>query len=86
MTDKTIQDLQRENDILRAIIAKGPMDCIYCGLPAKDIAKCQSGFPGCGRGDDMMCDPRGDPLKKPIDCKEVSKCKNMKEAYSGFVR
>jgi len=50
--------LQQENDTLRAIIAKGPMDCVYCGLPATDMSKCASGFPGCARADDMLGDPR----------------------------
>lgn len=45
---------QIENDLLRGLLAKGGKDCIYCGLPAADIAKCKSGFPGCARMDDIM--------------------------------
>lgn len=45
---------QIENDLLRGLLAKGDEDCIYCGLPAADIAKCKSGFPGCARMDDIM--------------------------------
>ena len=60
-TGRSPMDLQRENDTLRAMIAKGPMDCVYCGLPAADMNKCASGFPGCGRADDMMADPRPEP-------------------------
>jgi len=44
----------QENDKLRALLAQGQGDCIYCNLPAVDIAKCASGFPGCGRMDDIM--------------------------------
>ena len=68
------RDLQRENDILRAMIAKGPMDCVYCGLPAADMNKCASGFPGCGRADDMMADPRPDmpPPVAPAQSSEAT--------------
>jgi len=43
-----------ENDLLRGLLAKGEKDCVYCGLPAADISKCRSGFPGCARMDDIM--------------------------------
>lgn len=49
--------LKDENDTLRGIVAFENIDCIYCGLPKADMAKCASGFPGCGRGDDMLCAP-----------------------------
>ena len=48
--------LLNENDTLRGLVAKGQGDCIYCGLKAEDMAKCASGFPGCGRMDDLMTD------------------------------
>jgi hypothetical protein len=44
-----------ENDTLRGLLAKGQGPCVYCQLPAEEIAKCKSGFPGCGRMDDIMC-------------------------------
>lgn len=46
--------LRVENDTLRGLLARGDKDCPYCGLPAADIAKCRSGFPGCARMDDIM--------------------------------
>jgi hypothetical protein len=46
--------LQAENDQLRCLIAKSDMDCIYCGLPKARMAWCASGFPGCGRADDLI--------------------------------
>ena len=46
--------LRAENDKLRGLLAKGGKDCAYCGLPAEDIARCASGFPGCARMDDIM--------------------------------
>jgi hypothetical protein len=55
-----IEELQKENDTLRAIIAKSEIACIYCGLPASDLARCPHGFPGCSRADDMLNDPRED--------------------------
>lgn len=54
---KRIAELEQENDKLRGIIANAPIPCIYCKLPKDDMAKCRSGFPGCARADDMMCDP-----------------------------
>ena len=42
---------QNVNDQLRKKWAESPMDCLYCGLSKADMAKCVSGFPGCGRAD-----------------------------------
>lgn len=47
------REYQEENDTLRVLLAKGKGPCVYCQLPAEDIAKCQFGFPGCGRMDDL---------------------------------
>jgi len=49
-----VAKLENENNALRALLAQGQGDCIYCNLPAVDIAKCSSGFPGCARMDDIM--------------------------------
>ena len=46
--------LIRENRQMRMIIANSGMDCIYCGLPKNDMAKCQQDFPGCSRAGDLM--------------------------------
>jgi hypothetical protein len=46
--------LRKENEIMRGLIADSNMECIYCGLPKAEMAKCPSGFPGCGRGDDIL--------------------------------
>mgnify|MGYP001586197335 FL=1 len=54
MKDLEIEKLLKENDILRNIIAKSNLDCIYCGLNKDDMAKCKSGFPGCGRMGDIL--------------------------------
>lgn len=48
-----VKDLAAENDRMRALLAYGSDPCVYCGLPKDDMAKCASGFPGCGRADDM---------------------------------
>lgn len=45
--------LQKENNTLRGLLGNSAKDCVYCGLPAKDQAKCKSGFPGCARADDQ---------------------------------
>lgn len=47
-------ELTDENDKLRGLLAKGKGDCVYCQLPADQIAKCKSGFPGCARMDDIV--------------------------------
>ena len=52
--DKILSRFKEENNKLRGLLAKGQGDCVYCGLPAADIAKCPSGFPGCARMDDIV--------------------------------
>jgi len=48
-----IEQLRKENDVLRALLPALKAPCVYCGLT--DISKCRSGFPGCAQADDMMC-------------------------------
>lgn len=52
--EKRIADLARENDRLCALLGSSAKDCMYCGLPATEQAKCARGFPGCARADDQM--------------------------------
>jgi hypothetical protein len=47
-------EAKAENTRLRAALANSDQPCAYCLLPAEEWAKCQSGFPGCARGDDAM--------------------------------
>jgi hypothetical protein len=56
MIDPTIEAglLRIESDKLRALLAWGSDPCIYCGLEREDMARCNSGFPGCARSDDMQ--------------------------------
>jgi hypothetical protein len=54
---RTIEEVERENTKLRGILANSPLPCLYCALPKADMAKCPSGFPGCGRADDIVLDP-----------------------------
>lgn len=44
---------EKENTHLRAALAASKDPCIYCQLPAEEMAKCRSGFPGCSRADDI---------------------------------
>jgi len=60
--DSVHNKILKENDALRALIANGSDDCIYCGLSKSDMGKCASGFPGCGRADDMMLGDMDDDL------------------------
>jgi hypothetical protein len=52
--DKILSRFKEENNKLRGLLAAGKGDCVYCGLPAADIAKCPHGFPGCARMDDIV--------------------------------
>ena len=45
---------ERDNTHLRSALAVSKDPCRYCQLPAEEMAKCRSGFPGCDRADDMM--------------------------------
>jgi hypothetical protein len=49
-----LQRLRRENDAMRKLIAESNLDCLYCGLAKDDMGKCEHGFPGCGRADDLL--------------------------------
>ena len=53
-TNDEVAGLRAENRTLRKALATSGADCPYCGLPAADLAKCESGFPGCGRTDDIV--------------------------------
>lgn len=53
MTHPGFQKLLDENTRLRAALAVSKDPCAYCQLPAEEMAKCKSGFPGCARADDM---------------------------------
>lgn len=60
------QRLMNDNEQLRFILAKSDLDCIYCGLPKKDMAKCAHGFPGCGRADDLLMEDTDGCKTEPI--------------------
>jgi len=55
--DKILSRFKEENNKLRGLLAAGKGDCVYCGLPAADIAKCPHGFLGCARMDDIVNAP-----------------------------
>lgn len=46
-------ELQRENDTLRALLPNTESKCPYCGL--KNMGECRHGFPGCPWADDLLC-------------------------------
>ena len=46
--------LTKENDWLRAYTGQSAKACVYCGLGADEMGKCERGFPGCARADDQM--------------------------------
>jgi hypothetical protein len=61
MKDQKIEPLQQtvsrliiENNLMRYLIAQSDMACMYCHLPKAEISRCEFGFPGCSRADDMM--------------------------------
>ena len=48
-----LERVNKENNYMRAALAVSKDPCQYCKLPADEMAKCQLGFPGCARADDM---------------------------------
>lgn len=52
MNESEMTRLQKENDILRGLVAKYKPECIYCG--ETELAKCSYGFPGCSKADDIF--------------------------------
>lgn len=52
--ERKTKEVLEENDKLRGLVAVSDLPCVYCALPSADMGKCASGFPGCGRADDMM--------------------------------
>lgn len=48
-----INRLRAENSAMRTVLAKSPIPCVYCGLD--DMSRCERGFPGCARADDIIC-------------------------------
>lgn len=46
--------LREDADKLRVLLATSNANCAFCGLPAAEMAKCASDFPGCSRADDMI--------------------------------
>lgn len=63
-TPTEVAALRAENDTLRALLARSDQPCPYCALPSAEIAKCPSGFPGCGRMDDLIV---GDAEKTRVE-------------------
>lgn len=66
--DTAVEALTKENDTLRGLVANGQGDCVYCQLPAVDMAKCARGFPGCARMDDMLAAPESKAVE---DCRAL---------------
>lgn len=60
----TLEGVLHENDVLRGLLAKGKGDCQYCSLPADQIGKCERGFPGCSRMDDIVNYPAKEAEEK----------------------
>lgn len=52
--NELIAKLEAENKALLNLLARAPIPCVYCGLPAERMNECARGFPGCGRADDFV--------------------------------
>lgn len=70
--ERELTEATAENIRLRAALASSKDPCVYCQLPKDEMAKCRSGFPGCGRADDLMGCPElgaaleADELKREL--------------------
>lgn len=49
----TVMRLTVENNHMRKLLADSILPCIYCHRPAAAMNRCDHGFPGCPRADDM---------------------------------
>lgn len=77
--------LRDENVRLRAALAVSKDPCLYCQLPADEMAKCKSGFPGCARADDTTgCPEFGSAMALAMleeECKTLrSRIEGLREA------
>lgn len=52
--EEKLIEYERENTILKGLLAKSAEPCIYCELAQSRMGECKLGFPGCGRMDDIM--------------------------------
>lgn len=52
---------------------KSPLPCLYCGRAAEDMSRCASGFPGCGRADDLPASGE-EPSPAPRTLESWKKC------------
>lgn len=69
---------------LRAALAHSKDPCAYCSLPAEELAKCERGFPGCGRADDMTGCPEFGAALALHEHEETQKA--LKEALTLLTR
>lgn len=80
--------LLAENAALRSALANSPGACVYCQLPANEMNRCASGFPGCGRADDMQGCPHFGSTEIPEDIQEqhvalLARVAELEEAIAG---
>ncbi|WP_197689302.1 hypothetical protein [Bradyrhizobium erythrophlei] len=76
------QETEAENVRLRAALARSKDPCVYCSLPAEELFKCNSGFPGCSRADDVMgCPELGAMLRAEEAETEVKRLTPYVDAF-----
>lgn len=66
-----VEKVTTENTYLRAALATSKDPCIYCQLPAEEMAKCERGFPGCARADDLSGCPEFGAAMEVHDLREA---------------
>ena len=77
--------LTKENDWLRAYTGQSAKACVYCGLGADEMGKCERGFPGCARADDqMLCREVGVAIERDALQAEVARLTDVLRR-GGFV-
>lgn len=55
--ESRLAEARKENEFMRLRLAESDKACAYCNLPKAEMGRCESGFPGCARADDLLhCD------------------------------
>ena len=82
--ERDLVRLWRENTILRGLVARHvKIPCVYCGL--HEMAKCERGFPGCAKADDIICGEEEVYRLLRAQVKELQEKAESDKKYADFI-